>query len=163
MESLPGWGAEDHAAAFAAVQGACAQEPRARRPRVCDKILAEGRLGEVEARRFLDARFRAEPVPGEGLLTAYYAPLYQARRAPDDQFSAPVRPPPADPAFAPARAQIDRQPADDALAWMRPEDLYFLQVQGSGVLDFPDGERERAVFAASNGRPYVAIAHPMEA
>lgn len=46
---------------------------------------------------------------------------------------------------------------------MRPEDLFFLQVQGSGVLDFPDGDRERAVFAGSNGRPYVAIARPMVA
>ena len=43
---------------------------------------------------------------------------------------------------------------------MRPEDLFFLQMQGSGVLTFPDGGRARAVFAASNGQPFVAIARP---
>ena len=44
---------------------------------------------------------------------------------------------------------------------MRPEDLFFLQVQGSGVLTFPDGARRRAVFAAANGRAFVAIAKTM--
>ncbi|MDT9702790.1 MltA domain-containing protein, partial [Streptomyces sp. P17] len=40
-----------------------------------------------------------------------------------------------------SRAQINALPADDALAWMRPEDLFFLQIQGSGVLVFEDGAR----------------------
>jgi len=88
----------------------------------------------------------AEPIGGEGLLTAYFAPAYDARRRPDAEFSAPVRPSPRDPAAAPDRAGIERQPADDALAWMRPEDLFFLQVQGSGTLTFPDGARETGRF-----------------
>jgi membrane-bound lytic murein transglycosylase A len=44
---------------------------------------------------------------------------------------------------------------------MKPEDLFFLQIQGSGVLDFPDGRRMRAVYAANNGQPFVGIASPM--
>ena len=52
-------------------------------------------------------------------------------------------------------------PPDGALAWMRPEDLFFLQIQGSGVLTFPDGRRMKAVYAADNGQPFVGIARPM--
>ena len=46
---------------------------------------------------------------------------------------------------------------------MRPEDLFFLQIQGSGVLVLEDGARQRAVFDGSNGLPFVGIAAPMRA
>ena len=46
---------------------------------------------------------------------------------------------------------------------MRAEDLFFLQIQGSGTLAFPDGRRLKAVYAGDNGQPFVAIARPMVA
>jgi len=161
MAALPGWDAEDHVAAFAAVRGACAESVSLSAASICDAVRARGTPGEVEAKAFLERHFRAEPVDGEGRLTGYFAPIYEARDAAGGDFNAPVRPPPSDPAAAPDRADLDHAPAPDALAWMRPEDLFFLQIQGSGVLVFPDGEHRRAVFAASNGRPYVAIGRLM--
>lgn len=161
MAALPGWDAEDHAAAFAVVRRACAVSPELRRSRACADAEARPRLADAEARAFLEQRFQAEPIGGEGLLTGYFAPTYEARWRRDATFSAPVRPAPSDPAAAPDRAGIDRWPAGDALAWMRPEDLFFLQVQGSGTLTFPDGGHARAVYAGSNGQPFVAIAKPL--
>jgi len=38
-----------------------------------------------------------------------------------------------------------------------PVDAFFLHVQGSGTLIFPDGSRIRAGYAESNGRPYRSI------
>jgi membrane-bound lytic murein transglycosylase A len=38
-----------------------------------------------------------------------------------------------------------------------PVDAFFLHVQGSGTLVFPDGGRVRAGFAETNGRPYRSI------
>lgn len=38
-----------------------------------------------------------------------------------------------------------------------PVDVFFLQVQGSGTLLFPDGSRVRAGYASGNGRPYRSI------
>jgi membrane-bound lytic murein transglycosylase A len=38
-----------------------------------------------------------------------------------------------------------------------PIELFFLHVQGSGILRFPDGERVRVGYAGSNGRPYRSI------
>jgi membrane-bound lytic murein transglycosylase A len=162
VAALPGWGAEDHAAAFAAVRQACAEQPLARRNSACAAALGAGSLGEAAARSFLERHFTAEPVPGEGLLTGYYAPAYLARRSPAGAFSAPLRAPTAETGSL-SRAEIERLPARGALAWMRPEDLFLLQVQGSGVLSFDDGRRQRAVYAGNNGYPFVAIAGSMVA
>ena len=163
MGRLPGWQAEDHAAAFAAVRIACAAKPRAGRGPDCAEALARGPLGEDDARTFLERHYRPEPVDGAGLLTGYFSPAYDARSAPQGEFTAAVRPVPQYGRAGPARSVIEQSPAPDALAWMRPEDLFFLQVQGSGVLTFGDGARRRAVFAGANGLRFVAIGRAMVA
>jgi membrane-bound lytic murein transglycosylase A len=44
------------------------------------------------------------------------------------------------------------------LAWAAdPIDLFFLQIQGSGRIKFPDGQVMRIGYADQNGREYVAI------
>lgn len=53
-------------------------------------------------------------------------------------------------------------PADGSPKYyMRPEDYFFMQLQGSGFLDLPDGSRVYAAFAADNGLPFVGIAKIM--
>jgi membrane-bound lytic murein transglycosylase A len=200
-------------------------------------------IDDDQARQFFERHFRVETLPGEGVLTGYFAPVYTARTSRDGEYSAPVRPPPPptqriqpppppnmdsfspakasdrpgaadgdpapdlptlsvaqtdtapsetdrigalldDPAPVPTntapnapssspgppeaiplreaeRALIEQAPADDAIAWMRPEDLFLMQIQGSGVLVFPDGRRRRAAYAGDNGKPFVAIARVM--
>jgi membrane-bound lytic murein transglycosylase A len=159
VEALPGWAQDDHAAAFAAWRQACGRAGEAVAG-LCREAQTLGPLGEAEARRFFDARFEARAIPGEGVLTGYFAPIYAARRAPDGEFSAPLRPKPAVVADL-DRAAIEAQPAAEALAWLRPEDLFFLQVQGSGALVFEDGARAKALYAANNGRPYTPIGAAM--
>jgi membrane-bound lytic murein transglycosylase A len=188
---LPGWASEDHAAALRAFQAGCGAARDAASAGMCRRARALGELGEAEARRFFETGFEPVAVGGEGLLTAYYQPEYEARARPEGEFTAPVRarpsaaapipastpsasdpigaqlqglfddPPPAVDASA-DRAAIEAAPlAEPALAWMRPEDLFFMQIQGSGVLDLPNGRRLRAVFAASNGKPFVGLARVM--
>ncbi|HLB25949.1 MAG TPA: MltA domain-containing protein [Nitrospirota bacterium] len=44
------------------------------------------------------------------------------------------------------------------LAWCAdPVEVFFLQIQGSGVLVFPDGTRRHANYGGANGRPYRSI------
>ena len=44
------------------------------------------------------------------------------------------------------------------LAWAKdPVDLFFLEIQGSGQIHFPDGTVMRIGYAGQNGRDYVAI------
>jgi membrane-bound lytic murein transglycosylase A len=182
---LPGWAEEDHVAALRAFRETCSRDPGLAVPCAEARTVPSSREA---ARRFFEAQFVAQPVGdgAAGLLTAYFSPEYPARRAPDAEFSAPLRARPADlltvdggqldPAQAgrrvgarqvdgrlepyPARAEIERR-APEALAWLRPEDLFFLQIQGSGALAFPDGSRLRAVYAGDNGRPFVGIARVM--
>jgi membrane-bound lytic murein transglycosylase A len=45
----------------------------------------------------------------------------------------------------------------EPIAYVNAVDLFFLQIQGSGVLRFPDGRRVKVGYAASNGHPYRSI------
>jgi membrane-bound lytic murein transglycosylase A len=166
FKDLPGWAAEDHAAALAAFRQTCGVAAVPELARACAKAKAAGPLTGPAARAFLEDNFRLDPADGTGTLTAYYAPEYQARRTSGGEFTAPVRPKPADLAVGAAyadRTEIEGRAAPDALAWMKPEELFLLQVQGSGTLRFPDGRKLKAIYAATNGRPYLAIGGPMRA
>lgn len=43
------------------------------------------------------------------------------------------------------------------LAYADPIDVFVMQIQGSGTLQFPDGSKLRVGYAAQNGHPYVPI------
>ncbi len=167
--SLPGWDREDHAAALAAYRAGCAADREPAGRAACEAARRLPADDAAIARRFLETRFTAISVGEPGLLTAYFAPEYEARREPDEIFSAPVKPRPAglvraaDGKYPPwrTRAQIETETDGAALAWMRPEDLFFMQIQGSGYLTFPDGQGARAAYAADNGQPFTGIARPM--
>jgi membrane-bound lytic murein transglycosylase A len=181
---LPGWSREDHASALRAFEAGCGVSAELELQVVCAEARSAGPLDERGARQFLETHFRAERIGGQGLLTAYFAPQYEARAERSGAFTAPVRGKPADlvsldlslfdPSLAgrklsgrvvggrlvpyPDRAEIEAAAPERVLAWMKPEELFFLQIQGSGVLALPDGRRLRARFSAANGRPFVAIA-----
>ncbi len=171
LSDLPGWSEEDHVAALRAVRAACSVSHDPEMPFVCADLPASP--DERAARTWLERNFLAVPLAGQGRLTGYFMPIYDAKRRRSEAFSAPVRPRPSDLPAADQtvggratyaqRAEIEERPASDALAWMQPEDLFFMQVQGAGVLAFPDGDRAKAVFDGSNGAPFVGIAQPMRA
>lgn len=187
VSDLPGWAQEDHLAALKAFQAGCGVSKEAAMIRACGQARAMSATDAASARAFFETNFQAQSVGEDGLLTAYFAPQYQARMSRNAEFTAPVRGLPDDlvvldlgpfePALVgkkitghvegktfvpyPDRAEIEAVPTDKPLAWMRPEELFFLQIQGSGVLVLPDGRRVRAVFAGTNGKPFVGIASPM--
>lgn len=179
VSQLPGWAAEDHDAAFEAWRANCKIVRDKAVADLCWRARAAGPIARGDGRAFFETAFQAERVGrSDGVLTAYFAPVYEARRRPTPEFSAPVRPKPADLVVAdggivlrtlpdgsaepyPDRTTIETTPIDKPLAWMRPEELFFLQVQGSGVLTFEDGQRMKALYAAHNGRPFAGIANPM--
>lgn len=168
LTALPGWAEEDHLAALRAYVAGCARARGAAAEAVCARArdLAARRPSPSDARAFLEANFVAAEARTEdgraGLLTAYFAPEYAARRTPDAEFDAPVLSRPANLSEVGDRSAIEAGSAQSsALAWMRAEDLFFLQIQGSGTLTFPDGARLRAAYAADNGKPFVGIARPM--
>jgi membrane-bound lytic murein transglycosylase A len=130
--------------------------------RICARAQALASPNEDQSRQFFETYFRPLPAADPGLLTGYFTPIYEARLQRGGEFTAAVRPRPSSPtALRQDRAMIEERPAPQALAWLRPEDLFFLQIQGSGVLVFDDGARWRAVYDGANGAPFLAIAGPM--
>lgn len=111
---------------------------------------------------------------GESRFTGYFEPTYEARLRPEGRFVDPVLAKPSDLVAQngkvyqrqknrrlgpyPTREEIMAR-GGEPLAYMRPEDLFFLQIQGSGRLLLPDGRTIRAVYAANNGRTFVSTAN----
>ncbi len=172
-QTLAGWADEDHLAAFVAYARTCGVARGESAERQCARArLIQQTSRPVTpsmARGFFETGFgvvAAETADGgPGLLTAYFAPEYEARRTPDGAFDTPVLARPEGWSrgwVGPVRAEIEAGlPSSPPLAWMRAEELFFLQIQGSGYLTFDDGSRARAAYAADNGRPFVGIARPM--
>jgi membrane-bound lytic murein transglycosylase A len=186
----PGWESEDHAAALSAFVAGCGVSKDQALAAVCQRArtLSPGALRDERlARDFLESNFQARELSGEGLLTAYFAPQYEARASRQGEFTVALRPKPDDLAVLdltpfdpslkgksivgrigaksfepyPDRAAIEATAETRPLAWLKPEDLFFLQIQGSGVLLLPDGRRIKATYSANNGLPFVGIATPM--
>src|SRR6185312_241000 len=118
--------------------------------------------------------YRVEPAsgaPGDGLLTGYYEPLFDASRLPRPGYGVPLYRPPAGlrsgrPWYT--REQIDTLPAAQAalrgheIAYLSsPIDALILQIQGSGRLRLtePDGSQHlvRLAFAGTNDQPYKSV------
>jgi len=173
--TLPGWSGEDHLAAFEAYATGCtaSREPAARVQ--CARAMqikqTSKPVTQAAARAFFETGFtvvEAETADGRpGLLTSYFAPEYSARSTPSAEFDAPVLARPAGwtrGQTLPGRSEIEANPqavSGAPLAWMRAEDLFFMQIQGSGYLTLEDGSRVRAAYAADNGQPFTGIARPM--
>jgi len=130
--------------------------------------------------------FYRAPTTDGALFTGYYVPTIEARLSSDDEFRYPIHGRPRDlVTLAPAlvenvacrrdivgrveggrlvpyytRAEIEGSNPAQApiIAWTRdPVDLFFLQIQGSGTIELPDGSRKTVGYAATNGHPYVSI------
>lgn len=183
-DQLPGWKTEDPIAALSALMISCRATRDVDLKALCGRAQGLNPMEAEAVRAFFEANFQVEPIEGTGLLTGYYSPEYQGRLTPNAEFSAPLRARPddllildlvgldEDPSARrqigrvqegrfepyPDRSEIERTGLGKPLLWMRPEDLFFLQIQGSGSALLPDGRRHRLVYEASNGRPFVGIA-----
>ena len=99
------------------------------------------------------------------LFTGYYEPELDASPVQTGRHKYPAYAVPPD--FDAAKPYCARREIEEQellagqgleLAWFAdPVDLFFLQVQGSGRLRFPDGSSRRLGFAAKNGHPYTSV------
>ena len=137
---------------------------------------------QLQPWRVLDAAGK----PAQNTVTGYYEPLVRAARKPQGAYQWPLYEAPTDlltidlgevyPELAgkrirgkldgtrvvpyDTRAEIassaSRQPP--AIVWVDdPVEAFFLQIQGSGRAQLPDGSMTRLAYANHNGRPYASI------
>ncbi len=186
LSTLAGWDQTDPFVALEALRSTCAYKKGRQYADICQVMAAQDFESPEQIKDFLNSHLQIEPIAGTGTLTGYYVPDYESVSAPTDEFSQPVRLRPADLVYVPGsemtppqagakvaarrsghayvpyynRAEIERRPVA-ADYYMRPSDYFFMQIQGSGFLDTPDGKRVYAAYAADNGLPFVGIARTL--
>ena len=190
MSDLPGWQSSDAFIAIEAVRASCAYKGGKSQGSdfmaLCDDLKLQDFNAADAIKTWLGTHFEAEKYEGQGLLTAYFVPEYTASTTKSEEFNQPVRPRPSDLVIVegakmtppqsgtkvPARktedglvpyysrADIEAQPVE-AKIYMRAEDYFYMQLQGSAFLTLEDGTRVLASYAGDNGLPFVGIAKPM--
>jgi membrane-bound lytic murein transglycosylase A len=106
-------------------------------------------------------QIEGEDKKGNVHFTGYFTPLLKARKVPDEEFCYPIYSMPKDQKL-PSREAIDHQNALSKkgleLAYTNSLlDNFFLSVQGSGVLEFEDGNRKYIGYSGQNGYRYQSI------
>ena len=140
-----------------------------------------------DAIRLTDASDESGEAPEKGLFTGYFAPEYEGSLTRSEDYSVPLYTVPDDLQvlnlgdFDPGlRGKVIRGEVRDGqfvpyktrreiesgtlegrgleLVWLkRPEDAFFLHIQGSGIIRLDSGERLWVGYAGKNGRPYRAV------
>jgi len=174
-DALPGWASDDLGAAWPAFRESC--RAIGRKPvwaTVCATAATlPDTLSDQEARQFFERYFvprqaAANDGSMQGLVTGYYEPLIVGSRTKSPETPWPILAPPADlrgRKGAPylTRAELEKRHNEGrlparVLLWAADRiDLFFLQVQGSGQVELPDGSRVRVGFAEHNGHQYRSI------
>lgn len=124
-------------------------------------VLMSAEPAAADVRQFFESWFApvslTTPTGTDGLLTGYYEPEVDVRLKADSEFSEPILAKPKSEAhLLLPRAQVDAN-TSRVIAYGRPIDVFFLQIQGSGRLKYADGRILRAAYAANNGKAYRSI------
>lgn len=126
------------------------------------------RTSRHNARQFFEANFEpyqlSTPQREEGTLTGYYVPLIQGSLTKNATYQWPVYGVPPDLADRrphDSRAEIDAGSLHNKAPielWVDdPIMLFFMQIQGSGRAQLPDGSLVTLQYAGQNGHPYTPI------
>lgn len=203
-DTMDGWAADDHAAAFATFLASCkaivssAKVSRDKRPvypaivEVCRRARAVVPLEENAARKFFESNFRPVRISKledpNGFLTGYYEPIVEGSRVQTDEFKVPLYGRPRDLVHMGRKHKTDGFPntgrvvrrisrgkyvpyfdraaiEDGALATRNlelcylkdPNDLLFIQIQGSARVRLTDGKTLRVNYDSHNGQSYTPV------
>ncbi len=100
---------------------------------------------------------------GNVQFTGYFTPVIKVSRSPKGRFKYPIYSRPLEwDGPLPTRAEIEGEGVFEGLGLelayaANKVDLYYMQVQGSGYVEYPDGQRELFAYNGSNRHPYRSI------
>lgn len=176
-DNLPGWSQADTRPALASFRRSCKSWVKADPDDylnknlpdygtyrdwlpACAKVKLTG-SSEKAARDFFEDEFAPLSIKtlteDTGTLTGYYEPEIDVRLRPDETYREPILAKPLNPSvMRKSRSEINAA-SSRVIAYGRPIDVFFMQIQGSGRLRYPDGHRLRAAYAGNNGKAYVSI------
>lgn len=166
FEELDGWAADDHSAALRVFLDTCGDldEP------IWQPICAYARSGP-NPKAFFELFFRPVLIEDDEpmLFTGYFEPELPGSRVRTGTYRYPLyRKPPEAPS---GQAWYTRAQIEDSgilagrgleIVWLSdPVDKFFLQIQGSGRVRLPNGERIRVGYGGKNGHPYRSIGNEL--
>lgn len=179
-DDLDGWSQDSHAEALSAFTQSCSRPIVASgeelRPHIDEIAWQEAcqaapeylNQGDSAAQRFFETHFDAYAMQyGEqqdGLLTGYYIPVIEGSLERSADYPWPVYGVPTD--LQKGVSYFSREEIGAGalagkgieVAWVSdPVALFFMQIQGSGRLQLPDGRMEVLQYAAQNGHGYTPI------
>jgi membrane-bound lytic murein transglycosylase A len=187
FSQLAGWSSDDVAQALPAFAKSCDRIKAQPASAPLDPTATDANFGAVRdwrplcqqvgalpygdlaaARRFFESNFVpvlvASKGTSKGLFTGYWELEVDGSKTRGGPYQFPVYRAPSD--LVVGRPYLDRAAIEDgALAgkgleimWLKSaDDVFVLQMQGSGRIWLPDGSLERLVYQANNNRPFVNI------
>lgn len=162
FDQLDGWSDDDHAAALKTFLNTCGdmKDPDWR-------ALCQYARTDPDPKQFFELLFRPVLIDDgqAALFTGYFEPELDGSRVKTGRYRYPVyRMPPEALRSNPwlTRREILTGSVMDGrgleIAWVDdPVELFFLQIQGSGRIRLPDGDRIRVGYRGANGHPYRSI------
>jgi membrane-bound lytic murein transglycosylase A len=162
FDELEGWADDDHAAAFDTFRTTCVDLNDPDWQSVCAYATSK-----PDPRQFFELLFRPVLIEdgNDGLFTGYFEPELDGARRPSSRYRYPLY------AMPPEARDVDqwysrRELLEEGklegrgleIAWVDdPVELFFLQIQGSGRVNLPDGTGLRVGYGGKNGHPYRSI------
>ncbi|MCK0151280.1 murein transglycosylase A [Marivita sp. S6314] len=162
FEDLEGWAEDDHAAALTVFKNTCADLDEPDWSSLC--ALA---FDAKDARQFFELFFRPLLITDgkDPLFTGYFEPELDGSPVPTPRYRHPVYRMPSE--ARETRPWLTREEILTSgvmsgrgleIAWVDdPVELFFLQVQGSGRIRYPDGRVIRVGYGGANGHNYRSI------
>ncbi|MCW8471156.1 MltA domain-containing protein [Fluoribacter gormanii] len=186
FEELPGWDTADVKKSLVAFQKSCEtflKQPPSHTIRTqhiklkardwhpaCKAALALDSITDDSAKEFFEKWFRpiefAQKKPVQGLFTGYYMPKIKGNLTKSPKYNTPIYGlPKGKYSTSYTREQIDNgalKKKAPVIAWIQsPAERLFLEIEGSGVIQLPNGENIYLGYAGENGAPYTSIAKVM--
>lgn len=162
FDALDGWSEDDHAAAFDVFTSTCADLDDPDWQAVCAYATSN-----PDPRSFFELLFRPVLIEDgkDALFTGYFEPELQGARQPSARYRYPIykMPPEAKGVdqWLSRRELLEQGKLDGRgleIAWVDdPVEKFFLQIQGSGRINLPDGSKLRVGYGGKNGHKYRSI------
>ena len=158
FEDIPKWPEDDHLAAFKALLKGEQKEYNSQNIKTT-----------AQAKVFFEQNYKPYKIKNaenaNNLYTGYFEPKLKASKTKTDTFKYPLYGVPINKDQCKQYFNLTRESLTKnmyknlpILAWLDDKiDLYFMHIQGSGLLEFVDGSYKRYVYAAKNNFQYNSI------
>lgn len=169
-QQLPDWQSVDLRPSWGALLKSCGALKHQRAwLGVCVRAERQTALDNAQIRAFFEAEFTLKPLlnpngSSQGLVTGYYEPKLKGSYTRSARFRYPVYAAPDELVDTPkyySRAEIKAgvaRLAGQELFWVEDEvELFFLQIQGCGRIELPNGQLVRIGHAGHNNHPYHSV------